>query len=155
MPNEIIQKLNNIFSEESKVSVLPSLSTRGWLTGTSEKIDLTFAWYMINEPYQTIYHHGHVVSLPASVEKYYNNPTMLCDRIQKDLTYLLKDIVDYSDVKVSYTANDEDMSYMIKISLTIIHQGYKWTQFKNLHLKDSKFTEIVEINKQGYTLGDS
>ena len=131
---------------------MPSLSTQGWITSMGEKVDRSFAYYVTSQYSQTLYHKGHVRSLQYSVQKYYQEPIYLAKQIKEDLETLLKDYIDYVDVKVDYKENNDGPEVDYTIEMILIHAGYKWSNFKSVRTKGSLFEEIISINNQGVSL---
>lgn len=134
---------------------LPTLSTQGWITGIHEKVDRIFAWYLTSQYHQTLYHLNHVRSLQYTVKNHFSDPGFLANQIQTDLETLLSSYIDHVIVKVTYVERDEKNVYDFRIEMTLTHQGYQWQHFKDLHMKDSKFTEIININNVGVSLVDA
>lgn len=131
---------------------LPTLSTRGWVTGINEKVDRLFSYYVLSQYNQTVYHLGHVKSLQYTAQLYGNEPNKLADTIRTDLTELLRPFIDNTDISVEYAQRGDGPEWDYTIHLTLMHAGYKWTSFKSLYYKDSKFEEIVNINNTGVSL---
>lgn len=127
----------------------PTLSTKGWVTGLHEKIDLIFSHYVTSQYHQTTHHLGNVRSLQYTVKQFYSQPERLKEAITEDLIELIGDYVDELDVRVSYTQRDEGPQYDYEISLSIIHQGYQWKRFKTYRIDESKFEELMNINNTG------
>lgn len=128
---------------------LPTLSTKGWVTGMYEKIDLIFSYWLLSQYSQTTYHKGHVKSLQYIIKENGSNPPRLSDAVKKDLEDLLKPYIDHVDIRVTYKQRDEGPFWDYTISLNLIHAGYRWEQWKALTLKDGKFEAINELNNTG------
>lgn len=131
---------------------VPTLSLKGWVKGMYNKIDLIFTYYLTSQYSQTTYHHGHVKSLQYSVQQYYTQPSALAQRIKDDIEYLMKEVVDYCDVNVTYSQRGDTHYVDYRIIVDIVHQGYKWDVKRAIEVKDGLFKEIIEINRTGYSL---
>lgn len=128
---------------------LPTLSTKGWVYGMDEKIDLTFSYYLTSQYSQTLCHIGDVRSLQYSVQRFYSDPPRLADQVKEDLEALLKPYIDYIEINVDYQKRNEGPAYDFTINIFAIHDGRKWEKFSTLRFKDSKFEVINAINTSG------
>lgn len=128
---------------------LPTLSTKGWVSGMYEKIDLIFSYYLLSQYNQTVYHLTHVKSLQYRVKEHGSDPANLADAVKSDIEKLLKPYIDHVDVRVTYEQRGETTFWDYTISLELIHQGYRWEQWKALTLKDGKFEALNELNRSG------
>lgn len=134
-------------------SLMPTLSTQGWISGMNEKVDRSFAYYITSQYSQTLHHLGHIASLQYTIKNHMSDPFFLCQKIKEDLTYLLQDYIDYVDIKVTCKEIENTGKYNYYIDMDLVHAGYKWQQFKGIHMTDSKFEELIRINNEGVSLG--
>lgn len=131
----------------------PALSTSGWLEGMYEKVDRIFSHYLIAQHSQTVVHVGYVKSCAKSIEQHGSTPYKLAEKIKQDLEFLLKPYLDVVNVEVSYSERETGPEVDYKIKLEIIHDGYRWDQFKSIEVKEMKFREIVDyVNQRGGSL---
>lgn len=144
---------NNITNGQSESPPYPVLSTSGWLTGMYEKVDRIFSHYLIAQHSQTVLHVGHVKSCAKSIEQFSSTPYQLASKIKDDLEFLLRPYLDLVNVEVEYQERDTGPEVDYKIKLEIVHNGYRWDQFKSIEVKDTKFREIVDyVNTRGGSL---
>lgn len=129
--------------------LLPSLSTKGWISGMYEKVDKIYAYYFTSLYNQTVYHLGNVRSLQKTIKENMSSPHQLAMTIKEDLETLLKPYVDHVEVTVNWQQIDETHRYDYHIEMMIIHAGYQWRQFKGIHMDESNFEEIATINNTG------
>lgn len=128
---------------------LPTLSTKGWVYGLNEKVDLIFAYYLASQHSQSLHHRGHVKSFQYTVKNYYSDPWMLSKTVQNELEELLKHHIENVQVEVTHKARDTgpQVDYFIKMDL--IHAGYRWENFKSVGVNGSKFELLTNINNVG------
>lgn len=146
----------NSYIEPVRASLpYPSLSTTGWIRSMNEKVDQIFADYMVNQHNQTVLFLNNVKSLPYTVKQYYSQPHRLADKIREDLEHILSPHFDFVHVEVEYEKHWDEQShqeleeYDYTIEMSIRQGEYQWKQFKSLHMKDSKFEQLVGINYNG------
>lgn len=151
MANEFVESWLNPLDSKPPY---PTLSTRGWVRSAAEKVDRIFAHYCINQHSQTNTFRGNVRSLPYTVKTFFSQPPALADAIQTELETLLKPFFDHVVVTVTFEQREDEFGnfkpeYDYTIMLDIIHAGYKWRQFKEAWMKDSKFEIVTNINNEG------
>lgn len=129
---------------------LPTLSTKGWVYGLNDKIDMIYAYYLTSQHSQTVHHKTYVKSLQYTVQEHFNDPNRLCQVMESEIHDLISPFVDYVTVKVDHEPRaDGGPEYDVTIRMDITHQGYHWENFKAVTMKESKFHVINDINTTG------
>lgn len=129
-------------------SVVPSLSTQGWLTTLGEKADRLLGYFFASEYSQSVSYYGRISSLPYLVAIYKSKPTDLKSAINNSLTTLLSSFFEKVLIDVRVEADDESQTkYTIYLSTKIIDKGKTYELAHLINIKDSivaKISKIVE-----------
>lgn len=138
-----------MFSEKKPLgysSPLPTLDTKGWVTGLDIKTDYIFAYYLTSQKHQTLHHLPHVRSFQYTVAQHSNNPVAMCRAIEEDLKELFSDYIDLTEVVVSFKEHYNGV-VDYTMDMTFVHRGYKWTKGRIAILDGPKVKEILELNR--------
>jgi hypothetical protein len=99
-------------------NVVPTLSSNGWVTESSRKIDFLISYYSIADYSQSSFFLGQVKSLPYLLQLHQNDMVSLRDAIENDLLTLLNAYYDGADVLVDIApiSSDDETNHEIRIT---------------------------------------
>lgn len=127
-------------------SVVPSLSTQGWLTTIGEKADRLLSYFFASEFSQSIGYYGKIASLPYLVAIYKSKPTELRVAIDTALNTLLSSFFEQTLVNVRVEADDDsETKYTIHLSTKIIDKGIAYELSHIINIKDSMIAKVAKI----------
>lgn len=128
---------------------VPTLSTQGWVTDLSGKLDMLLSHFFLSDFNQTQLYPGMVTSLPEIIQRCGGQATQARDLIQKALTAYFTRYYPSVQVDVSPTTDqDTDPSLSVELLIQIaINDGDQVGTFARLvKSKDSKLSEIMKLN---------
>ena len=129
-------------------NIKPSLSTDGWITASSLKLDDLLADFYYSEFSQSTVFAGHVASLPYIIQNNRNDPTATAEVTRRTLqTYLDRY---FATVSVNCSASFDDPTpnrAAIKLFVEVMDSsGVTQTASTLLRFLDSKFEEAISLN---------
>lgn len=108
--------------------IMPTLSTRGWLSTPELIIDEVLSNYLAANPSQTLLFSGNVVSLQYAVYKTNNDGNQLANRVKSDLEKMYKDYSDNVDVSVTFKDDYGKINIIISGTVEIENKNYDINQ---------------------------
>ena len=130
---------------------LPTLSSNGWVTRSSRKIDYLISYYSIADYSQSSFFLGQVKSLPYLLQKHQNDMIGLRDAIENDLRDLLNAYFDGCEVLVDITpvsGDDDDVNQEIRITGRVL-TGKKTEDIGYLiNLSNSKISGVTTFERR-------
>lgn len=131
------------------VTPVPTLSTQGWVTELSSKIDFLLSHYISTDSAQSNVYKDNVSSLQALVEKYSGDPLSTADAIARSVqTYLgryYENVI--ADARFDLEdPNSSQTTVKITLALNFTEGGVNYTANRLLTYFNGKFKEITEAN---------
>ena len=127
-------------------TVVPSVSTQGWLTIPGEKADRLLSYFFSSEYSQTKSYYGRISSLPFLIASYQNRLDDLKVAISKDLNALMASFFDKVLIEVDVVPDDSsETRYTIKLSAKIIDDEVSYELARVIRIKDSVINKIIKI----------
>ena len=111
-----------------KKLLMPTLSSRGWLSTPELIIDEVLNNYLSANPSQTMLFSGNVVSLQYAVYKTNNNENLLANRVKSDLETMYNEYSDNIDVTVNHKTVDGKIKLFISGTVEINSKYYDINQ---------------------------
>ena len=128
------------------VSVVPSMSTQGWLTTTGEKADRLLGYFFSSEYSQTKSYYGRISSLPYLIAEYQSKMSDLRTAINRSLNQMMSSYFEEIDIDVRISADDEsDTKYTIYLSARIIENEETFELSNVIQIEDSVIAKISKI----------
>jgi hypothetical protein len=128
---------------------VPTLSTQGWVTDLSGKIDMLLAHYISSDAEQSNTFKGNISNLQFIVETYSGDPLGTSDAIARSVQNYLGRYYQnvMADAKYSLTNEKESQTTVkITLSLNFTEEGVQYTANRLLTYFNGKFQSIVEAN---------
>ena len=134
-------------------TIVPTLSSVGWVTQLAEKADRLFAYYMTSEFSQSTLCYGHVTSLTYHIQQYGNDAILLKKRVEEDLTQYLSRYFDNLDLEVTTHLPDPDDPERInlRVSVVVYEKGKSYSLGREILSVKSQVERVINLNK-GETL---
>ena len=128
------------------VSVVPSVSTQGWLTTTGEKADRLLGYFFSSEHSQTKSYYGSISSLPYLIAEYQSKMSDLKTAISRSLNQMMSAYFEEIDIDVRIRADDDsDTKYTIYLSARIIENEETFELSNVIQIEDSVIAKISKI----------
>ena len=130
-------------------TVVPTLSSVGWVTEVAEKADRLFAYYMTSEYSQSNAYYKEITSLTWHIQQFGSDPSVLKKRIEDDLMTYLSRYFEMVDLEVSTQhPNPEDPEKInIRISAIVYDQGKRYSLGREIQATKSKVVKIINLNQ--------
>ena len=126
-------------------SIVPSLSTQGWLSTIGEKTDRIIGYFFANEYSQSVSYYGHIASLQYLIAMYKSYIIELKEAIHNTLNKLLSVYFESVQVEVKIEPDkDKESNYTIFMSARIIDNGQS---YQARRLIDVKYSIVLKISK--------
>ena len=131
------------------VTPVPTLSTQGWVTDLSGKIDILLAHYVSTDQEQSNVYKDHLSNLQYIVEHHQGDPLATADAIARSVQTYLGRYYDNVVAEARFSLVDEKESQTtvkITLSLNFTEDGVNYTANRLLTYFNGKFKEITEVN---------
>ena len=128
---------------------VPTLSTQGWVTDLSSKIDLLLAHFVSTDQEQSNIYKAHVSNLQSIIEQHQGDPLSTADKIARTIQSYLgryyENVV--AEARFSLVNETESLTTVkITLSLNFTEDGVQYTANRLLTYYNGKFKEISEAN---------
>lgn len=128
---------------------VPTLSTQGWVTDLSNKIDILLAHYVSSDAAQSNTFKGRIANLQVLVQTYAGDPLTTADAIARDVQQYLGRYYENVRAEARFSLDDEKASQTtvkITLALNFTEAGVTYTANRLLTYFNGKFQSIVEVN---------
>ena len=129
------------------MTVVPTLSTDGWLTTVDKKADKLLSYFFLSEHSQSVLYYGSVVSLPYLIATHGSTPDTLRQEIGVNLGSLLSSF--FEDVKYNVKiieGNVQDSTYDIVLSASVVDKGERYDLSYLVKTADATMKEFIKIS---------
>lgn len=129
-------------------SILPSLSTDGWVFATAEKADYLISHFFVAEFSQTQLYVGYVSSFPKIIQNNQGNMTRTIEDLKSTLTSYFSRYFTNVVIDVSYKEVPEK-SGKVQIDLYVSfvdHENKKFVLSRLVDINNTKIERILKIN---------
>ena len=128
---------------------VPTLSTQGWVTDLSSKIDFLLAHFVSTDQEQSNIYKAHVSNLQSIIEQHQGDPLSTADKIARTIQSYLgryyENVV--AEARFSLVNETESLTTVkITLSLNFTEDGVQYTANRLLTYYNGKFKEITEAN---------
>lgn len=128
---------------------VPTLSTQGWVTDLSSKIDFLLAHYVSTDQEQSNIYKDYISNMQYIIENYSGDPQKTADAISRSVqTYLgryYENVV--AEAKFSLdNAVESQTTTKITLALNFTEEGVSYTANRLLTYFNGKFKTITEVN---------
>ena len=128
---------------------VPTLSTQGWVTDLSSKIDFLLAHFVSTDQEQLNIYKAHVSNLQSIIEQHQGDPLSTADKIARTIQSYLgryyENVV--AEARFSLVNEAESLTTVkITLSLNFTEDGVQYTANRLLTYYNGKFKEISEAN---------
>jgi hypothetical protein len=128
---------------------VPTLSTQGWVTDLSSKIDMLLAHYISSDHEQSNIFKGNISNLQYLVEQHSGDPLSTAAAISRSVQTYLGRYYENVIAEARFSLTDERESQTtvkITLSLNFTEGGVNYTANRLLTYYNGKFKEITETN---------
>lgn len=130
--------------------VIPSMSTRGWLTSVPEQVDAMLSNFFTANTIQTIVFAGNIHSIQSLLQQYQHDIPTLVTTLEQTLEVYFSGVFDQANVQVEAVDEDETIyGLRLKIYIYIVNNGKEYSVAKLIEDLASKFKRIVNYNNEG------
>lgn len=135
-------------------TVVPSLSTAGFITDLPTQIDKVMSYYLTSDFSQSNLFRGQIVSLQKQIQAYQHDKMLLNERVREELEGLLTEVADSASVNVSSeTPNPEDPGRInLTVAAVVTKDGKAYSVGKLIETRDSVTQKIFNLNNDGTRL---
>lgn len=128
---------------------VPTLSTQGWVTDLSSKIDFLLAHFVSTDQEQSNIYKANVSNLQSIIEQHQGDPLSTADKIARTIQSYLgryyENVV--AEARFSLVNEAESLTTVkITLSLNFTEDGVQYTANRLLTYYNGKFKEISEAN---------
>lgn len=130
---------------------VPTLSTFGWVTNTSEKIDFLLTHIFYADRFQTSLYADQVTSIPWILEETAGDMAKASTAIRLAINTYLSRYYDSATVNVTYTDADPEKStskVMVSLAITVVENGQELQVSRMISVVDGRFKEFVQLNNE-------
>lgn len=131
------------------ITPVPTLSTQGWVTDLSSKIDFLLGHFVSTDKEQSNIYKEYVSNLQFIIEKYSGDPLSTADAIARAVQLYLGRYYENVLAEAQFSLVDEKESQTtvkITLSLNFTEEGVSYTANRLLTYFNGKFKEITEVN---------
>ncbi len=128
---------------------VPTLSTQGWVTDLSSKIDFLLAHFVSTDQEQSNIYKTYVANLQSIIEEHQGDPLSTADKIARTIQGYLGRYYENVVAEARFSLNNEAESQTtvkITLSLNFTEEGVQYTANRLLTYYNGKFKEITEAN---------
>lgn len=128
---------------------VPTLSTQGWVTDLSSKIDILLAYFVSTDKEQSNAYKQHLSSLQSIIEEHSGDALATADKIARTIQTYLGRYYENVVAEARFSLVDEAESQTtvkITLSLNFTEEGVQYTANRLLTYFNGKFKEITEAN---------
>lgn len=141
--------LCSTFFFSNMVTPVPTLSTQGWVTDLSSKIDFLLAHFISTDQEQSNIYKQHLSNMQFIVEQHTGDPLATADAIGRAVQVYLNRYYDNVIAEARFSLVDEEESLTtvkITLALNFTEEGVNYTANRLLTYYNGKFKEITEVN---------
>ena len=131
------------------VTVVPTLSTFGWVSTVSEKIDFLLTHFFVSDKYQSTLYRGNISNAQAIIQQYSNNITGVTNALRETLGSYLSRYFSNVNITVSYQdADPVNSSSKVEVQIAILftENGIEYSAQKQISLIDGRFANFQSLN---------
>lgn len=128
---------------------VPTLSTQGWVTDLSSKIDFLLAHFVSTDQEQSNIYKTYISNLQAIIEQHQGDPLSTADKIARTIQSYLGRYYENVVAEARFSLIDEvesQTTVKITLSLNFTEEGVQYTANRLLTYYNGKFKEITEAN---------
>ncbi|WP_144106652.1 hypothetical protein [Paraburkholderia sp. BCC1886] len=133
-------------------TVVPSLSTAGWITATAQKADALMAHIYESMANQSYTYAGSVTSIQSIIQANAGNMPKTCSALQSALEAYLGRYYDSVLAQVTsddVTAGNTTSLITVSIYAQVTENGVTYPYYGLVQLADSKFLKATKLNNNG------
>jgi hypothetical protein len=131
------------------VTVVPTLSTFGWVTSVPEKIDFLLTHFFVSDKYQSTLYKGNISNAQAIIQQYGNNITGITNALRDTLGSYLSRYFSNVNISVGYTDADpvnSSTKVEVQIGILFTENGVEYSAQKQIPLIDGRFANFQSLN---------
>ena len=128
---------------------IPTLSTFGWVTNPSEKIDFALTHMFYSDKFQTSIYGKNVTSIQWILEENTGNLPGAVVAMRQAINNYLSRYYDSANVEVTYQDEDPENSsskVLVTIAATVAQDGVEYQVSRLISVVNGRFKEFVELN---------
>lgn len=141
--------VNLFFFRIMDITPVPTLSTQGWVTDLSSKIDFLLAHFISSDKEQSNIYKEYVSNLQFIIEQYAGDPLSTADAIARTIqTYLgryYQNVIAEAQFEL-VDAKESQTTVKITLALNFTEDGVNYTANRLLTYYNGKFKAITEVN---------
>lgn len=127
--------------------VVPTLTTKGWVSTVEEMIDFSFADFLASEYSQSVLCRGTIASLPYLIQQFKGNLEDLCLNVRNTLQTHLENVFEMVHIEVGYRVFEDNSSKVsLTIKLTVTKDGHSYNLGRVVENINSKTLKLININ---------
>lgn len=126
---------------------VPTMSTQGWVTDPSSKIDMLLSHFFEADYNQTQLYPNTVSSIARIIQESDNDVDVAAFSIKEKLTSYLANYYDSVEVTTTVKSIDDSSAKMkIEIDIAIIYKGSRYGYTRLLQTDGSRLDQITKLN---------
>jgi hypothetical protein len=140
--------MSTLFSFTMTIPV-PSMSTQGWVTELSTKIDLLLSHYISTDYDQSNCYRGNLSNLQYIVEQHSGDPLTTADEIARSIQSFLGRYYENVIAEAKFeleNPTESQTTVKITLALNFTEEGVSYTANRLLSFFNGKFKAITEVN---------
>lgn len=125
------------------------MSTQGWVTELSSKIDLLLSYYVSTDQEQSNVYRGSLSSLQYIVEQYSGDPLSTADQISRSIQTFLGRYYENVNAESKFeldNPSESQTTVKITLALNFTEDGVTYTANRLLTYFNGRFKAITEVN---------
>ncbi len=132
-------------------TILPTMSSAGWVTNPSDKLDRLLANFYTTDGAQSVLYDRILLAAPSDIAEYKNDPVELIGALQPKLTAYLEKYFQRANVDMAeYNSGSNGAEIIISLKVTVFDdEAIGYTAAGLVTKKDSKFMYISERFNNG------
>jgi len=130
------------------ITPVPVLSSAGWITDPSGKIDALLAHFYESMKSQTLLYGNNVSSLQYLLQQFGNSPNDLAQNLERTLEKYLGRYYDLATASVNadITSTDNGSGYGLNVYCSITENGKAYSVGNLLKISNAKLASVIKIN---------
>lgn len=127
--------------------VVPTMSSDGWVSGTKQRLDRLFAYWLANEKDQSYIARDNIISFQYDVQQYAESPEQLAELAATHLENYLAGHFDHAVVVgvIKYPYGEQNTHYHLEFDVKVTQDDVGIDVGRTLlEIKDGTFNTIIE-----------
>ena len=135
------------------VTLVPTLSPKGWLKSISDKCDQCIQYFYLSQYSQTKLYRGSVKPLAWLVQQFGNNAKDIRVELERALQDYFSRYFEHAEVAVTAPVTEDD-GINLRVTIMVRDDGIDYDLCHVITVANAKVLSIFDVINQGYIQGN-